>query len=227
MLSLAFAALELAKGYAPYAKYAPMQVLVKTIREAPPSLKTYPDHPSHATNAKEMAAAAHVQKFSDKYEKFVARCLQKDPRARPSAHELLADPFLKKGIKNSKMVEALLSQVPSVGATSSAGGGAPGAGALLPSAQEAVPLVPGTTWVFPDELKAQLGIGEYAPGGARADAAAALGDGAGAAPGGGGPGVPGLYSVTSFGDEGDEDITSMEAMQAALDAIGGETAGGV
>jgi serine/threonine-protein kinase OSR1/STK39 len=69
--SVGITALELAKGYAPYSKYAPMQVLLKTIREPPPSLKSYVDPPG----------VAPLQ-FSEKFTKFVARCLQKDPRAR-------------------------------------------------------------------------------------------------------------------------------------------------
>ena len=69
--SLGITALELLKGYAPYSKYAPMQVLIKTIREPPPSIRSYVDPPG--------SAAAPP---SDKFNKFVARCLQKDPRLR-------------------------------------------------------------------------------------------------------------------------------------------------
>ena len=66
--SVGITALELAKGYAPYSKYPPMTVLLKTIREAPPSLKTYTD--------------GHAVKLSDAFSKFVARCLHKNPALR-------------------------------------------------------------------------------------------------------------------------------------------------
>jgi serine/threonine protein kinase len=80
-----------------------MQVLLKTIREPPPSIKSYVDSPG--------TAAVPV---SDKFNKFVARCLQRDPRLRSSAHDLLDDPFLKKAIKTEKLSE-LLRDVPDVG----------------------------------------------------------------------------------------------------------------
>lgn len=40
--SVGITALELARGYAPYANLQPMQVLIKTLNEKPPSLESYP-----------------------------------------------------------------------------------------------------------------------------------------------------------------------------------------
>ncbi len=48
--SIGITALELAKGYAPYARYAPMRVLVLTTEEEPPSLKSY-DNDKQKTGA--------------------------------------------------------------------------------------------------------------------------------------------------------------------------------
>jgi serine/threonine protein kinase len=111
--SVGITALELLKGYAPYSSYAPMQVLLKTIREPPPSIKSYVDAPGAATVP-----------VSDRFNKFVARCLQRDPRARSSAHDLLEDPFIKRSLRPEKLAE-LLRDVPDVGSVkdSAAGGG--------------------------------------------------------------------------------------------------------
>jgi serine/threonine protein kinase len=50
---------------------APLQVLIKTIREPPPSIRSYVD-----------PAGSNPSPPSEKFNKFVARCLQKDPRLR-------------------------------------------------------------------------------------------------------------------------------------------------
>jgi len=74
--SLGITALELAKGYAPYAKYQPMKVLLVTIQEPPPSLETYDDEDN-------------VNKWSKTFRDMIKLCLQKDPRKRPNCEELL------------------------------------------------------------------------------------------------------------------------------------------
>ncbi len=78
--SLGITALELCKGYAPYAKFAPMKVLLLTIQEDPPSLSTYND-------------ADDIQLlWSQSFRSMIALCLQKDSSKRPTCHELLAHP---------------------------------------------------------------------------------------------------------------------------------------
>ncbi|KAL3757100.1 hypothetical protein ACHAWU_002939 [Discostella pseudostelligera] len=78
--SLGITALELCKGYAPYAKYAPMKVLLLTIQEDPPSLHTYND--GDDVNGL----------WSESFRSMIAWCLQKDPSKRPTCAELLAHP---------------------------------------------------------------------------------------------------------------------------------------
>lgn len=68
--SIGITALELAKGTAPYAKYAPMRVLVLTIEEDPPSLKSYEDdrQPNGGPS------------FTRLFDEFYKKCLQKNPK---------------------------------------------------------------------------------------------------------------------------------------------------
>lgn len=95
--SLGITALELAKGYAPYAKYPPMKVLILTIQEEPPSLASYDvetgftstdDEFDDPTSSSSMMSI--IETYSSDFEAFVKLCLQKDPSHRPTCTELLA-----------------------------------------------------------------------------------------------------------------------------------------
>lgn len=101
--SVGITALELAKGSAPYAKYPPMRVLVLTIEEDPPSLKSY-DNDRQRTGAP----------FSRTFEDFVKKCLCKVASSRPSAGELLKHRFLR-GRTPDALVHQLLDHISTVG----------------------------------------------------------------------------------------------------------------
>ncbi len=68
-------------------------------------------------------------------------------------------------------------------------------------------LVPGTTWIFPDELKEQLGIGGF---GAGAEAGAGAGAGAGLPDGPAYPAEDGVTTAVLGAGEGDD--TSFDAV---------------
>lgn len=94
--SFGITALELAKGYAPYARLQPMKVLLMTIQGDPPSLKTYPDY------------AKTKNKFSRHFREIITLCLQKNPAHRPSASTLLSKTFFKRATSNKFLAEDLL-----------------------------------------------------------------------------------------------------------------------
>lgn len=84
--SLGITALELANGEPPYSEIHPMKVLFLIPKNPPPQLEG---------------------KFSDSFKNFVERCLRKEPRERPSAKELLKDPFMKKAKKFQYLTELI------------------------------------------------------------------------------------------------------------------------
>jgi len=85
--SLGITAMELAKGYAPYAKYPPMKVLILTIQEDPPSMDTYD------INDDDSAAMEDTEEWSKPFKQMIAWCLQKNPAKRPTCQELLQSKF--------------------------------------------------------------------------------------------------------------------------------------
>ncbi len=104
--SIGITALELAKGFAPYAKLEPMKVLLKTIEQDPPSLKTY-----------EGDKQPDGEAFSRPFKEFVRLCLQKIPKKRPSVATLLNHSFFKKhnlSAAKESLIHDLLDHLPSV-----------------------------------------------------------------------------------------------------------------
>ena len=90
--SLGITALELAKGYAPYAKYPPMKVLILTIQEDPPSLDTYDEEQGDDYEADDLQIVE--EEWSKTFRSLIDTCLQKNPAKRPKSLELLRSKYL-------------------------------------------------------------------------------------------------------------------------------------
>lgn len=160
--SLGITALELAKGYAPYAKYPPMKVLILTIQEDPPSLDSYNDFDDDEDEI------IVTEQYSKAFQSFVDSCLQKNPSKRPNCQELLQNNKHLSAMQDEATRQArremlktqICDAVPDVGEASSqtTGGGDGGGGSNQNRGHAPVSIVlsqevdraPGTTWVFAD-----------------------------------------------------------------------------
>lgn len=115
--SVGITALELGKGFAPYAFLPPMKVLMLTIQEEPPSLRSYPTEKS-----------CTGESFSRSFKEMVRMCLQKESRKRPTVQTLLNSKFFKTPRSKEPFVEQLLSKIEDVTATQDDEGCAAGNG---------------------------------------------------------------------------------------------------
>lgn len=84
--SLGITALELANGEPPYADIHPMKVLFLIPKNAPPRLEG---------------------NFTKAFKDFVEVCLQRDPKDRPMARDLLRHPFIRRAKKTTYLTELI------------------------------------------------------------------------------------------------------------------------
>jgi serine/threonine-protein kinase OSR1/STK39 len=95
--SMGITGLELAKGFAPYARYAPMKVLLKTLQEAPPTLQSYADEAKDKKTGKVPPAASGTDwvRKNKQFQEFVNKCLQREPDKRLTISKLLTMKYFK------------------------------------------------------------------------------------------------------------------------------------
>uniref|UniRef100_A0A0A9WPU9 STE20/SPS1-related proline-alanine-rich protein kinase n=1 Tax=Lygus hesperus TaxID=30085 RepID=A0A0A9WPU9_LYGHE len=97
--SLGITALELAFGYPPYAKMLPLKAMIATMDSDPPAPESYSN-------------PARCKELSKEFRKFVAKILQKDPSKRPTALELLNDPFIRRAPKPEYLQDNVIRVLP-------------------------------------------------------------------------------------------------------------------
>ena len=152
--SLGITALELAKGYAPYAKYPPMKVLILTIQEDPPSMETYELHDDDS------GVMEDTEEWSKPFQQLISWCLEKNPAKRPTCQELLQSKYFSafatesfRDTRQELLKSEICDIVEDVGTSSSNPTQSPPLPGTVPvsivsSMEENRPA--GTTWVFAD-----------------------------------------------------------------------------
>ena len=111
--SLGVTAIELAYGKPPYALNQPMKVIMMLMKHPSPSL----DVPEHEVKSLTLKPGRTI---SAAFKHFVDLCLQKDPRKRPTAQQLLEHNFLKnlpadESVCCAYLAKHMLAGLPSVG----------------------------------------------------------------------------------------------------------------
>ncbi|CAH8823820.1 unnamed protein product [Trichobilharzia szidati] len=90
--SLGITTIEMATGQAPYAKFAPMKVLMLTLQNDPPDIDSVATVNNQYLN------------YGHKFRKFTKACLMKDPGQRLSARELLSHTYIKSKAKDRDLL---------------------------------------------------------------------------------------------------------------------------
>eukprot|EP00698_Gefionella_okellyi_P006084 TRINITY_DN15549_c0_g1_i1.p1 TRINITY_DN15549_c0_g1~~TRINITY_DN15549_c0_g1_i1.p1 ORF type:complete len:493 (+),score=79.87 TRINITY_DN15549_c0_g1_i1:55-1533(+) len=98
--SLGITAIEMAQGKPPYAEVHPMRVIFMIPSRPPPKLEAADD-------------------FSANLNDFIAKCLVKNPEARPSAEELLQHPFIANAPSSAVMIDMIEEAVAAMAAKQS------------------------------------------------------------------------------------------------------------
>ncbi|OAV86283.1 STE/STE20/FRAY protein kinase [Puccinia triticina 1-1 BBBD Race 1] len=97
--SFGITALEMAVGKAPYATISPARVLMKTVQEPSPTL--------------DRRRAGAPYEYSKAFQRFVDRCLSKDPALRPTARQLLCkEKFFRQARPKAFLLQTILADLP-------------------------------------------------------------------------------------------------------------------